>query len=40
MARELVQEAFLRAFKKSGKAFQGSSSFFTWLYRIVTKPRY
>jgi RNA polymerase sigma-70 factor (ECF subfamily) len=34
-AREIVQDAFLRAFK-SLPSFQGSSSFFTWLYRIVT----
>jgi RNA polymerase sigma-70 factor (ECF subfamily) len=34
-AREIVQEAFLRAFK-SLDGFQGSSAFFTWLYRIVT----
>jgi RNA polymerase sigma-70 factor (ECF subfamily) len=34
-AREIVQEAFLRAFK-SLPTFQGGSSFFTWLYRIVT----
>jgi RNA polymerase sigma-70 factor (ECF subfamily) len=34
-ARELVQDAFLRAYK-SLSSFQGSSSFFTWLYRIVT----
>jgi RNA polymerase sigma-70 factor (ECF subfamily) len=34
-ARELVQEAFLRVFK-SLEGFQGTSSFFTWLYRIVT----
>jgi RNA polymerase sigma-70 factor (ECF subfamily) len=34
-ARELVQDAFLRAYK-SLPAFQGGSSFFTWLYRIVT----
>lgn len=33
-ARELVQEAFLRAYKGLN-AFQGGSSFFTWLYRIV-----
>src|SRR5258708_723952 len=33
-ARELVQEAFLRVFKNLG-GFQGGSSFFTWLYRIV-----
>ena len=34
-ARELVQEAFLRVYKGLG-TFQGSSSFFTWLYRIIT----
>src|SRR5262249_52985111 len=34
-ARELVQEAFLRVYKGLG-SFQGGSSFFTWLYRIVT----
>jgi RNA polymerase sigma-70 factor (ECF subfamily) len=34
-AREIVQEAFLRAYK-SLPNFQGSSSFFTWLYRIIT----
>ncbi len=34
-AREVVQDAFLRAFK-SLPSFQGSSSFFTWLYRIIT----
>jgi RNA polymerase sigma-70 factor (ECF subfamily) len=34
-ARELVQDAFLRAYK-SLPNFQGGSSFFTWLYRIVT----
>jgi RNA polymerase sigma-70 factor (ECF subfamily) len=34
-ARELVQDAFLRVFKGLG-TFQGGSSFFTWLYRIVT----
>jgi RNA polymerase sigma-70 factor (ECF subfamily) len=33
-ARELVQEAFLKAYKAL-PAFEGSSSFFTWLYRIV-----
>ncbi|MCC6553888.1 MAG: sigma-70 family RNA polymerase sigma factor [Polyangiaceae bacterium] len=33
-ARELVQEAFLRVYKGLG-SFQGGSSFFTWLYRIV-----
>ena len=34
-ARELVQDAFLRVFKNLG-GFQGGSSFFTWLYRIIT----
>jgi RNA polymerase sigma-70 factor, ECF subfamily len=34
-ARELVQDAFLRVFKGLNN-FQGSSSFFTWLYRIIT----
>jgi len=34
-ARELVQEAFLRVFK-SLPTFQSDSSFFTWLYRILT----
>ena len=34
-ARELVQDAFLRAYKALA-SFQGGSSFFTWLYRIVT----
>ncbi len=34
-ARELVQDAFLRVYR-SLNAFQGSSSFFTWLYRIIT----
>jgi RNA polymerase sigma-70 factor (ECF subfamily) len=34
-ARELVQDAFLRVYKGLA-AFQGGSSFFTWLYRIVT----
>lgn len=33
-ARELVQEAFLRVYRGL-HSFQGSSSFFTWLYRIV-----
>jgi len=33
-ARELVQDAFLRVYKGLG-SFQGGSSFFTWLYRIV-----
>lgn len=34
-ARELVQEAFIRVYRGLA-TFQGSSSFFTWLYRIVT----
>mgnify|MGYP001048270817 CR=1 FL=1 len=34
-ARELVQDAFLRVFKGLN-SFQNNSSFFTWLYRIIT----
>lgn len=34
-AREIVQEAFLRVYRGLS-TFQGGSSFFTWLYRIVT----
>jgi RNA polymerase sigma-70 factor (ECF subfamily) len=34
-AREVSQEAFVRVFKGLDR-FQGGSSFFTWLYRIVT----
>ncbi|MBN9166539.1 MAG: sigma-70 family RNA polymerase sigma factor [Myxococcales bacterium] len=34
-ARELVQDAFLRVYRGLN-SFQGSSSFFTWLYRIIT----
>jgi RNA polymerase sigma-70 factor (ECF subfamily) len=34
-AREVVQEAFLRVHRGLAR-FQGGSSFFTWLYRIVT----
>ena len=34
-AREVVQEAFLRVYRGLDR-FNGSSSFFTWLYRIVT----
>jgi RNA polymerase sigma-70 factor (ECF subfamily) len=34
-AREVVQEAFLRVYRGLS-TFNGSSSFFTWLYRIVT----
>lgn len=34
-AREAVQEAFLRAYRKLDR-FEGTSAFFTWLYRIVT----
>ena len=34
-AREVVQEAFLRVYRGID-SFHGGSSFFTWLYRIVT----
>ncbi len=34
-ARDIVQEAFLRV-HRSLPSFQGASTFFTWLYRIVT----
>jgi RNA polymerase sigma-70 factor (ECF subfamily) len=34
-AREIAQEAFLRVHRGLAQ-FQGGSSFFTWLYRIVT----
>jgi RNA polymerase sigma-70 factor, ECF subfamily len=34
-AREVVQEAFLRVYRGLD-TFHGGSSFFTWLYRIVT----
>ena len=34
-AREVVQEAFVRVFRGLAQ-FHGGSSFFTWLYRIVT----
>ena len=34
-ARELVQDAFLRVYRGIG-SFQNNSSFFTWLYRIIT----
>ena len=34
-AREVVQEAFLRVYRGLDR-FKGGSSFFTWLYRIVT----
>ncbi len=34
-ARDIVQEAFLRVYRGLD-TFEGSSSFFTWLYRIVT----
>ena len=33
-ARELTQEAFLRAFQNL-KSFRGNSSFYTWYYRIL-----
>jgi RNA polymerase sigma-70 factor (ECF subfamily) len=34
-ARELTQEAFIRVYRGLDQ-FKGGSSFFTWLYRIVT----
>lgn len=34
-AREISQEAFLRVYRGLDR-FEGGSSFFTWLYRIVT----
>lgn len=34
-AREVVQEAFIRVYRGL-ESFKGGSSFFTWLYRIVT----
>ncbi len=34
-AREIVQEAFIRVYRNLAR-FEGSSSFFTWLYRIIT----
>jgi RNA polymerase sigma-70 factor, ECF subfamily len=34
-ARELVQDAFLRVYRGL-PSFQNNSSFFTWLYRIIT----
>jgi RNA polymerase sigma-70 factor, ECF subfamily len=34
-AREVVQEAFIRVYRGLSQ-FHGGSSFFTWLYRIVT----
>ncbi len=34
-ARDVVQDAFVRVFKGL-PTFQGGSSFFTWLYRIIT----
>ena len=33
-AREVVQDAFLRVYRNL-ESFQGGSSFFTWLYRII-----
>jgi RNA polymerase sigma-70 factor (ECF subfamily) len=34
-ARDAVQEAFVKAYTSLGR-FEGRSSFFTWLYRLVT----
>jgi RNA polymerase sigma-70 factor (ECF subfamily) len=34
-ARELVQEAFIRVYRNLD-GFEGGSSFYTWLYRIIT----
>lgn len=34
-AREVVQEAFIRVFRNL-EGFEGGSSFYTWLYRIIT----
>jgi len=34
-AREIVQEAFIRVYRNLD-GFEGGSSFFTWLYRIVS----
>lgn len=34
-ARELVQEAFLRAYRGLS-GFQGGAAFYTWMYRIIT----
>lgn len=34
-AKDAAQEAFIRAFRSLDR-FQGSASFFTWLYRIAT----
>lgn len=33
-ARDLVQDAFMRAYEKLGK-FHGESGFYTWIYRIA-----
>ncbi|RUL88296.1 sigma-70 family RNA polymerase sigma factor [Tautonia sociabilis] len=33
-AQDLLQESFLRAYKKLGR-FRGGSSFYTWLYRLA-----
>jgi|GEM_PF-218662 len=39
MAEDVVQEAFLKAFKKF-KSFKGNSKFSTWMYRITMNQAY
>lgn len=39
MAEDVVQEAFLKAFKKF-KSFKGDSKFSTWMYRITMNQAY
>lgn len=38
-ASEIIQDAFIKAFRSIGK-FQGKSSFFTWLYKITLHTAY
>ncbi len=38
-ASEIIQDAFIKAFRSIGK-FQGKSSFFTWLYKITLHTTY